>query len=139
MKHDPNEKSLCLNLSDSAESDVAISTENFVLSNLCLNFQSTDFFSAYLSARAIYVCLCRDFDFHIEQLSAENRPTFRRIQTGLLCRARSNIFIRGGSLSSFLHQKLSFLLMQEQGGSPVIFWDPENKLTSEVLTDDNLA
>ncbi len=25
----------------------------------------------------------------------ENRPTFRRIQTGLLCRARSNIFIRG--------------------------------------------
>ncbi len=37
---------------------------------------------------------CRDFDFPAEQLSAENRPTFRRIQTGLLCRARSNIFIR---------------------------------------------
>jgi hypothetical protein len=38
--------------------------------------------------------LCRDFDFHTEQLSAENHPNFRRIQTGLLCRARSNIFIR---------------------------------------------
>jgi hypothetical protein len=28
------------------------------------------------------------------QSNAENRPTFRRSQTGLLCRARSNIFIR---------------------------------------------
>ncbi len=28
-----------------------------------------------------------------QQLSAENRPTLRRIQTGLLCRARTNIFI----------------------------------------------
>ncbi len=54
----------------------------------------TDFFSAYLSGRAVYVWLCRDFDFHTEQLSAENSPTFRRIQTGLLCRVRSNIFIR---------------------------------------------
>ncbi len=54
----------------------------------------TDFFSAYFSGKAIYVWLCRDFDFHIGQLSAENRPTFRRIQTGLLCRARSNIFIK---------------------------------------------
>ncbi len=32
--------------------------------------------------------------FHTEQCSAENRPTFRRIQAGLLCIARSNIFIR---------------------------------------------
>ncbi len=43
---------------------------------------------------AIYVWLCRDFDFHTEQFSAENHPNFRRIQTGLLCRGRSNIFIR---------------------------------------------
>jgi hypothetical protein len=57
---------------------------------VCLCRDSTDFFSDYLSPRAIYVWLCRDFDFH----SAENRPTFRRIQPGLLCRARSNIFIR---------------------------------------------
>ncbi len=52
---------------------------------------STDFFSDYLS---ISVWLCRDFDFHTEQCSAENRPTFRCIQTGLLCRARSKIIIR---------------------------------------------
>ncbi len=50
----------------------------------------------------------RDFDFHTEQcpaeqLSAENRPNFKRIQTGLLCRAGSNIFIRDVSiLSTFI-------------------------------------
>ncbi len=48
-----------------------------------------------LSGRAIYVWFCWDFDVHTEQCSAENRPTFRRIQTGLLCKERSNIFIRG--------------------------------------------
>ncbi len=70
---------------------------------------SSDFFNAYLSAKAIYVWLCRDFDFLTEQCSAENRPTFRRIQTGLLCRARSNIFIRVLSTMFFNHWlKISF-------------------------------
>ncbi len=53
-----------------------------------------DFFNSYLSGRPIYVWLCRDFDFHTEQWSAENRPTFRCIHTGLLSRERSKIFIR---------------------------------------------
>ncbi len=40
---------------------------------------STDFFRAFLSGRATYVWLFRDFDFHLEQCSAENRPTFRQV------------------------------------------------------------
>ncbi len=40
---------------------------------------SNDFFSDYFSGRAIYVWLCIDFDFHTEQLAAENRPTFRQV------------------------------------------------------------
>ncbi len=32
------------------------------------------------------------------QSNSQNRQTLSRIQTGLLCRARSNIFIRGVSL-----------------------------------------
>jgi hypothetical protein len=34
----------------------------------------------------------------VDLLSTENRPTFRRIHTGLLCRAKSNIFIRVGMI-----------------------------------------
>ncbi len=54
----------------------------------------------------MYVWLCRDFDFHTEQCSAENRPAFRRFQTDLLCRARSNIFIRDVNLQNTLFSKL---------------------------------
>ncbi len=119
---------MCLNLSDSAESDDTISNNNFCLSNFCLILQrfwcrwslSTDFFSAYLSGRAIHVWLWRDFDFHEEQLSAENRLAIRRIQTGLLCSA--NIFI-GELFAPSLrpHQKIwSQILLK-------IFW---SELTS---------
>ncbi len=61
------------------------------------------FSATYLSGRPIYVWLCRDFDFHTEQLSSENRPTFRRIQTGLLCKARSNIFNREVSIDVWFY------------------------------------
>ncbi len=91
----PNEKVcvwICLTLqSQMTRSALTIS---FWVIYVWLCRDSSDFFSAYLSGRPIYVWLCRGFDIHTEQLSAENRPTFRRIQTGLLCRARSNIFIR---------------------------------------------
>jgi hypothetical protein len=46
--------------------------------------------------------------------SAENRPTFRCIQTGLLCRARSNIFIRGISEVSYLIDHQAFVISKMQ-------------------------
>ncbi len=88
-----NEKSL-VNLILQSQMTRSALTISFQVINVWLCRDSTDFFTAYLSGRPINVWLCRDFNFHTEQLSAENRPPFRRIQTGLLCRARSNIFMR---------------------------------------------
>ncbi len=82
---------MCLNLQ--CQMTRSALTISFWVIYVWLCRDSTDFFRPYLSARAIY-WLCGDFDFHTEQCSTENRPAFRRIQTGLLCRARSNIFIR---------------------------------------------
>ncbi len=93
---DPNEKVcvwICLTLQ--RQMTRSAQTISFRVIYVWLCRDSTDFFSALnLPGRAIYAWLCRNFDFHTEQLSAENRPTFRRIQTGLLCRARSNIFTK---------------------------------------------
>jgi hypothetical protein len=76
----PNEK-VCIWICLTVQSQMTRSalTILFWVIYVWLLKDSTDFFSAYLSARAIYVWLCRDFDFYTEQCSAENRPTFGQV------------------------------------------------------------
>ncbi len=111
IKPNPNEK-VCVWICLTLQSQMTCSalTILFWVIYVWLCRDSTDFFSAYLSGRAVYVWLCRDFDFHTEQLSAENRQTFRCIQAGLLCRARSNIFIR--ERKSNLYSNSQYLMLE---------------------------